>query len=132
MKIKAKHILAQDFEVKKPILESVPEDEINAEIDQEISYSDTTKLESTYSAHGEPNRLRLLDSGGDMWDVLVLPNGKIGIEKIEPVIQYLGIKTFDSWEEAQNALPEDWDARGVNAHTKGNPYVEKDLDVDKD
>jgi len=127
MKFSAKDIFAQEkMNMRKPIIEEIPEEEIQFAIKDDMAYDETANLlESTFSAHGEPDRLRLLDEEGNLWDVLRMPNGKIGVEKLEPRIHYLGIKTFNSWEEAQEALPREWHARAINANERILPKCQK-------
>lgn len=127
MRIKAKDILSQEqFEIRKPIIEEIPEEEIEHAVKEDLAIDESANvLESTFHAHGDPDRLRLIDAEGNLWDVLQMPNGKIGIEKLEPRIHYLGIKTFKSWSEAQEALPDEWKARAVNANEKARESCQK-------
>ena len=126
MEVKAKEIIAQELKKikRKPLLEEVSEDEIEKIIKEDLNSSDgVTKLEATFDAHGNPDRLRIMDGEGNMYDVMILASGKVGIEKLEPRIHYLGIKPFKSWMEAQAALPDWVSERAVNASTlERNPY----------
>lgn len=112
--------------MRKPIIEEIPESEIEHSIQEDLATDKFANiLESTFHAHGDPDRLRLIDAEGNLWDILQMPTGKIGIEKLEPRIHYLGIKTFDSWQDAQAALPNEWEARAVNAHETEIPKCQK-------
>ncbi len=124
MKIDAKDILAEELHKvrTRPLLEEISAEDIEKIIEDDLSHSDQTRLEVVFNAHEHPDRLRIMDSEGEMFDVMVLPNGRIGIEKLEPRIHYLGVKPYGSWAEAQEALPDDWESsRAVNAHER-NPY----------
>jgi len=125
MEVKAKEILAQTLKKikRKPLLEEVSEEEIEKVIQEDLNFSDgVTKLEATFDAHGNPDRLRIMDKEGHMYDIMVLAGGKVGIEKLEPRIHYLGIKPFRSWLEAQAALP-DWVTERAVTASERNPYA---------
>lgn len=73
--------------------------------------SSTGNLEYTYRSKNNPDRLRLLTPSGELWDVLEMPDGHIGVQKIEVEIKFPmeNFQKFKTWEEAEAALPVGWE-----------------------
>lgn len=93
----------------RPILEELDQNDIQKILEEDVAEeTDEPKLKRMYDELGNPDRIRILDDSGNLYDIIALPNGRVGVEQIEAVLIYKGIKQYDSWFEAQNAIPNTW------------------------
>jgi hypothetical protein len=117
--------LLEEQQQRSPLLDQMSKEDLEKIVNDELAFSEGSKLQSTFEAYESPHRLRVIDREGNLYDILQLPNGKIGIEFLENRTNYLGVKPYYSWEEAEESLPEGWEAlKAVNANEE-NPYIKK-------
>lgn len=114
MKIKSKEVLAQKdvVQVQEKEIQSQPimsEEEEAQEIADYYEGTGTPHLQREYEVAGLEygDRLRIIgDNSGELFDVILMPNGQIGIQKIFLKVDYGEHTNYSSWEDAQNSLPE--------------------------
>jgi len=84
--------------------------------------SESTKLERDYLSGrlGYGDRMRLSDSDGNLFDVILYPDGSIGIQELALKIDFGRTTKFQTWEEASEAIPQKYDlVRHIEAHVTG-------------
>lgn len=112
MKFKAKDLLAQLNLSQLPSrvkIEEVDSSELSTLDLYEHRQPNCCKLQHLFDAQNQPRRMRIIDSDGQMYDIMLLQNGKIGVEKLDVVIVYNTPSEFYTWEEAEESLANDWD-----------------------
>jgi len=130
MKLRAKDILAQQKTIqvptdqleKQPIVEEQPED-IYSGLGVEERRN---KLEHdfTVSNLSYGDRLRITDPSGNMFDVMLMPDGTIGIQNITLKIEYGRTTKYTTWEDANAAIPQNYDIqKAIVAKKTPNPYL---------
>lgn len=118
----------------RPILEELDETDIEKILQEDVgafSGEDVPKLKKLYEEFGNPDRVRILDVDGNMYDVIPLPNGKVGVERIEAVLVYSGITQYDSWVEAQEAIPAEWVKQKAIFSSRNEKLSDADTKKDK-
>lgn len=131
IKLLAKDVLAQQKTVqvptdqleKQPIIEEEPEGDIYSDIDIEQRRN---KLEHdfTVSNLSYGDRLRITDPDGNMFDVMLMPDGTVGIQNLSLKLEYGRITKYTTWEDANAAIPQDYDIQKAIVATKtSNPYL---------
>jgi hypothetical protein len=149
MKIKAKKLLlAQEEKIPEDRIEKQPiSPEEEAKILEELYGKQRTSLEGDFERYelSFGDRLRILDSSGNLYDVIMMPDGTIGVQELALKVEYGSFHKFPTWEEAEESLPPYSVEKAINAnkHNKAlfkllkkalsetkktgvNPYVEQD------
>ena len=115
MKIKSKKVLAQSkdvIQVQEQDLQSqdiMSEEEEAKELEDYYSGSGINKLQREYEIAGLEygDRLRVIgDNSRELFDVILMPNGQIGVQVITLRVEYGQHTSYNSWEDAMEQLPE--------------------------
>ena len=129
VKLRAKDILAQQKTIqvptdqleKQPIIEEEPEDIYSGlGVDERRN-----KLEHdfTVSNLSYGDRLRITDPSGNMCDVMLMPDGTVGIQNLTLKLEYGKITKYNTWEDANAAIPQNYDIqKAIVAKKQKNPY----------
>lgn len=131
MKIKAKDILAQQKTVqvptdqleKQPIVDEAPEGDIYSGLEMGERRN---KLEHdfTVSNLSYGDRLRITDPNGNMFDIMLMPDGTVGIQNLSLRLEYGKITKYTTWEDANAVIPQDYDIqKAIVAKKRTNPYL---------
>ena len=109
MRITAKDILGQfnqNIELPVDQLEHVP---MFRDMYEGIAPPTRTKLEHDYVVNGLDfgDHMRMVSPRGDLVDVILMPDGRIGVQEINTKVEYGPVKTFNEWEDAEEQLS-DW------------------------
>jgi len=70
------------------------------------------------------DRLRVTDPSGNMFDVMLMPDGTVGIQNLTLKLEYGKITKYTTWEDANAAIPQDYDIqKAIVAKKSSNPYL---------
>ena len=131
IKIKAKDILAQQKTIQVPTdqLEKQPiiEEEQPEDIYSGLGVDERrNKLEHdfTVSNLSYGDRLRIADPSGQMFDIMLMPDGTVGIQNLTLKLEYGKITKYNTWEDANAAIPQNYDIqKAIIAKKQKNPYL---------
>ena len=132
MKIKAKDLIAQQKTVQVPTdqLEQKPivdEDDQEEDIYSGLGVDERqNKLEYDFTSSNLSygDRLRITDSSGAMFDVMVMPDGTIAIQNLTLKLEYGKMSKYNTWEDANAAIPQDYEIqKAIVAKKQINPYL---------
>lgn len=105
MRVTAKDILAQ---LKKTV--QVPQDQLEYQpiLEDDDAYalpSTRTKLEHEYVTNrlDYGDRMRMVNPEGNLADVILMPDGGVGIQNLTLKIEYGATTVYSTWEEADQA-----------------------------
>lgn len=89
----------------------------------------TTRLEHDYlsSNLGYGDRLRVVDDSGNLYDIVMMPNGQVQVQDITLKIEYGKISLYNSWEDADEVIPEGYSIqKAIVANKKRlNAFLDK-------
>jgi len=108
---------------KQPIVDEEPEGDIYSGL--EIGER-RNKLEHdfTVSNLSYGDRLRITDPDGQMFDIMLMPDGSVGIQNLTLKLEYGKITKYTTWEDANEAIPQDYDIqKAIVAKKTANPYL---------
>jgi len=107
------------------------EEEEAAELEDYYSGSGIDKLQREYEVAGLDygDRLRVIgDNSRELFDVILMPNGQIGVQVITLKVDYGQHTNYNSWEEASAALPEQFTVEKAIVAKKVLAKIEAMLD----
>lgn len=120
-------ILAQALPTTQPTQEVVETDEISR-VPIYPSSPEFNKLERMYHSYlyqsssgeeatlGYGDKLRIIDNLGNLKDVMMMPDGNIGIQDLNLKVEYGAMHTYPTWDDASASLPsQDFDPMGHTA-----------------
>lgn len=130
MKLLAKDVLAQQKTIqvptdqleKQPVVDEEPQEDLYTGL--EVGER-RNKLEHdfTVSNLSYGDRLRIVDPDGNMFDVMLMPDGSIGIQNLALKLEYGRITKYTNWEDANAAIPQNYDVqKAIVANKIPNPY----------
>ena len=110
----------------------IEREEIFQEEDPYVGLERATKLEHDYIKSGLDygDRLRIIDDSGNLYDVIMMPDGTVGVQNLTLRIEYGQMTKYNTWEDADAALPEYSMEQAIVAHRIAkllnkteNPYI---------
>jgi hypothetical protein len=109
--MKNKRIEAQKFDdgaQRGPLIEHIEQENLES-YDQNSNLPDSNrnKLIADFDSYnlGAGDTLRIIDTTGQMYDVLYAPDGQhIGIQQLDLVLKYGKMNMYPGWDEAYNAI----------------------------
>lgn len=104
-----KRVKAQ--EILKVPTDQIEYQKIGQETDEEaaaMQSPSTTQIEHDfYSSNlGYGDRLRIVDDSGNLYDIILGPDGLVWVQDIALKIDYGKITKYNTWEEADQAVPD--------------------------
>lgn len=54
---------------------------------------------------GYGDKMRIMDNQGNLKDIMLMPDGNIGIQDLELKLEYGKTETYPTWDDAASALP---------------------------
>jgi len=94
----------EDALSRVPIYPRGPEDSYNKLERDYFAYTYTSQT-GDETTLGFGDKMRIMDNQGNLRDIMLMPDGSIGIQDLELKLEYGKTETYPTWEDAANSLP---------------------------